>query len=807
MHSRDGPLKARYLLPALCVLAAPVEAHAEARAQIDIAAGRLDSAIVALGRQAGISIGLTDRQLGAQRVRRLRGVMSAEEALRRLLDDSNARAVRLSARDWRIVRAAPSARASGTPLRLAVAAPADLSPPVAEIVVTGVRTAAEISVAREQGLIALDGQFAIDAHNRGSDALAERVPGLGSTQLGPGRNRLFLRAIADTSFNGPTQAVVGQYLGTARLNYNAPDPDLRLIDLNLIEIRQGPQGTLYGAGTLGGVIRLLPNMPDSANWQAAQSASVAATWHGEPSFDASAMLNAPVIEGKLGVRAVVYTGRDGGYIDDRLRQKNDINRVHTTGGRIIARLEPGDGWTIDLVGAAQNIDGRDSQYADRLGDRLDRASPFAQPFRNRFRLGQASIAKAWDTFELLTTTTITSLDLDETFDASEPGQAPSLFRQRGQTRLISNETRLSGMTDGGLTWLVGGQLLGNRYRIRRARGELARVSAISGIENRVEEATGFADLALPLTGRLVLMAGGRLTHARLSGEALEQPLTLDAFRAARSRSQTAFLPSAGLRYRFSDALSGHVRYQEGFRPGGISVRDDMIRRFLPDNVAAIEAGLALNSGNFSADMTLAHTRWRNIQADLIDSDGLPTTENIGDGRIITLDANMAWQPLPGFTIEASGVWADSRLTQPSARIFLVSAQRGNPVSTAVPEGAVIVDGDDLPNVARLSGRVGANWKTETQAGETLTLAGSLRYVGRSRLGVGPILGVRQGDVLDTSLSVELSRQGRSFWIRASNLLDSRGNRFAMGSPFTLAQGDQITPLRPRTIAIGADFSF
>lgn len=67
MHSRDGPLKARYLLPALCVLAAPVEAHAEARAQIDIAAGRLDSAIVALGRQAGISIGLTDRQLGAQR--------------------------------------------------------------------------------------------------------------------------------------------------------------------------------------------------------------------------------------------------------------------------------------------------------------------------------------------------------------------------------------------------------------------------------------------------------------------------------------------------------------------------------------------------------------------------------------------------------------------------------------------------------------------------------------------------------------------------------------------------------------------
>lgn len=796
-----------HLLPVLCLLAAPTPALAQGPARIDIAAGRLDAAIVTLGRQAGISIGLTDRRLGAQRVPRVRGVMRADEALRRLLGDSNARAVRLSHRDWRIVRTAPSARPSGTPLRLAIVAPAEPVPAPAEIVVTGLRSTGDRLPRREHGVVAFEGNFAIDAQSRGSDALVELVPGLGSTQLGPGRNRLFLRAIADTSFNGPTQAVVGQYLGTARLNYNSPDPDLRLIDLNLIEVRQGPQGTLYGAGTLGGVIRLLPNMPDSQDWQAAQSASASATWHGEPSFDASAMVNIPLIAGKAGLRAVVYAGRDGGYIDDRLRQRDDINRVDTTGGRIIARLEPGNGWTIDLLGTAQHIDGRDSQYADRLGDRLDRATAFAQPFRNRFRLGQLSIAKQWDSFELLTTTTVTGLGLEETFDATEPGGSPSLFRQRARTRLIANETRLSGTTDGGLNWLVGGQLLDNRYRIRRARGELERVAAISGIENRVEEATAFADLALPVTQRLVLMAGGRLTHARLSGKALEAPLTLDAFRISPRRSQTAFLPSLGLRYRFSDDLSGHVRYQEGFRPGGISVRDDMIRLFQPDNVAAMEAGLAAVSGNFSADATLSLTRWRNIQADLIDSDGLPATENIGDGRIITLDTNMAWQPLPGLTIEASVVWADSRLVTPSARIFLATANRGSGGSLPVPAGTVVVDSEDLPNVARWSGRLGASWRMQTGNGETLTMGGALRYIGASRLGIGPILGVRQGDVLDTSVSAVLTRNGRSFWIKASNLLDSRGNRFALGSPFTLDQGEQITPLRPRTISIGADFSF
>jgi outer membrane receptor protein involved in Fe transport len=70
-----------------------------------------------------------------------------------------------------------------------------------------------------------------------------------STQLGPGRNKLFIRGVADSSFTGPTQATVGQYLGDVRLNYNAPDPDLNLYDIARVEVVEGPQGTLYGAGS------------------------------------------------------------------------------------------------------------------------------------------------------------------------------------------------------------------------------------------------------------------------------------------------------------------------------------------------------------------------------------------------------------------------------------------------------------------------------------------------------------------------------------------------------------------------------
>lgn len=801
-------LSASLLALPFVMLSSP--ALAQAPVAVDIAAGRLDTAIIALGRQAGITIGISDRQLGAHRVRRLRGRMTVEQALARMLKDSEARPIRLATNHWRIVRTSLAARRSGAPIRLAVTKPTALPAPIDVIVVTGRQAGPDDLLTQNIfGNIELDGDFVMGAQGRGSDALVERLPSLGSTELGPGRNRLFLRAIADSSFNGPTQAVVGQYLGTARLNYNAPDPDLRLVDLSTIEVRQGPQGTLYGAGTLGGVIRLLPNMPDMDQWQTAQSVSLAATQHGDPSYDGSALLNVPFVPGTVSVRALVYGGRDGGYIDDRLRQKDNVNRVDTIGGRLTTRIEPGDGWTIDLMAAAQNIDGRDSQYADRAGDRLDRASPFAQPFRNRFRLGQLAIGKQWDTFELLSTTTVTRLDLSETFDTSQPGEAPSLFRQQGETRLVTNETRLSGETRGGLGWLAGISLLSNSYRIRRARGSVERSAAITGIENQVDEATTFADLTIPATDRLFLDLGGRISHVRLAGEALDTPLAaVAAFaRSNARRTQTAFLPSAGLRYRISDTLSGHARYQEGFRPGGISVRDDMVRRYRPDNVSAIEAGLAFSGSTLSGDLTLAYTRWRNIQADLIDSDGLPATENIGRGRIVTLDATLAWQPVPALSFEASAVWADSRLVSPAANIFVLPANRAGFDFASIPTGAVVADSNDLPNVARLSGRVGGSYRTALGDIGDLTVGGSLRYVGRSRLGIGPVLGMEQGNVLDTSLSASLTRGGRSVWIQATNLADARGNRFALGSPFTLPLGDQITPLRPRTIRIGADFSF
>ncbi len=795
-------------------IAAP--AHAQSQIEVDIAAGRLDSAIFTLGEQAGISIGLADPRMGARRVPRIKGRMTSHQALTRLLAGIGAKPQRVHARHWRIIPVPKQSKRAVRGQKYAAAKP--LPPPVInpDIIVTGqlMRHTIKSDAAGSRLTLSLD-EVGPSAEVRGTDALLETLPSLSSTQLGPGRNRLFIRGVADSSFNGPNQAVSGQYLGEARLNYNAPDPDLRLIDLSTIEVYQGPQGTRFGAGTLGGVIRLVPNAVQLDELSGKTSIALAATQHGDPSADANATVNIPLVAGAIGIRASIYGGEQGGYIDDRRRGLNDVNQMDTIGGRFMLRVDPGAGWSMDVMAAAQEIDGRDGQYADRSGDKLDRAAPFAQPYNNRFVLGQLVVGKQWDDIELTTAINLVDQRVSETFDLTLPAfgdffpEQLGLFRQRGDIRLLTSETRLSRSMDNGGSWFFGTSLINNRYRIRRSVESEFFSNNIVGIENETSEATAFGEVTWPLSNRLMVNAGGRISRVWLEGKTLDTPSFVRIVSEEKAkRSQTAFLPSVGAQYRFAKNLTGHVRYQESFRAAGIAVRDDRVERFRNDEVSAIEAGLVYSSGGetgFDAGISAAYTKWNDIQADLIGNDGLPGTLNIGRGRIWTIDGSMNWRPLPGLAIEASAIWSDSRLTEPADTIFVGNSEAE--FSDGLPEGAVIVESNNLPNVANFSGRLGVSYNRPLSDQADISFSAWARYTGESRLGIGPVLDVNQGDFIDTGLSASLDLGPRSIWLEASNIFNATGNRFALGSPFTLPFGEQITPLRPRTIRIGFDVKF
>ena len=790
------------------MVASPALAQ-ERAADIAIGASRLDIAIKLLSRQTGASIGFREPGLANAQVRAVRGRFTAGQALERMLQGNAIRARRVAPATYlveRVTRPPVAVRPRPPRPRQPIAEPAPASE---EILVTA--TKRDIPLGSYPGGVQIvDGEALSAAESaRGTEAIEARIASVASTHLGPGRNKLFIRGIADSSFVGPTQSTVGQYWGNSRITYSAPDPNLRLYDVRSVEVLEGPQGTLYGAGSLGGVVRVVPRSPDLHVFEGSAWGGALAVQHGKPGLDGGAILNLPLKDDVIGLRALAFGSVEGGYIDDVERGLDDINRVRTFGGRAALRVDPGDGWTVDLNAVGQRIQGDDSQYAERNIGELDRASGIAQPFRNDYWLIDLVTRKHWGSLELTSSLGYAGQYVFERFegpelaDIGDPGVRPTVsaataaYSQANRISMVTGEVRLARRGVNGTGWLLAASLLHNQARTNRRMEATPSGTPLTGVNNQVDEATLYGEATIEPRDRFTLTLGGRLTHARLSGTS-EDVAELVAFRmdpgARASRSETRFLPSVAAAYRAADRLTLFARYQQGFRPGGIAVRREFIQRFAGDRVSTVEAGGRYRSPALDLAVSVSATRWTDIQADLIDGFGFPTTANAGDGRVLSVGMVSRWRPVAGLEFDAALYLNSSKVTE---RAFV----------TLPLEESLTARIERLPNVADASGRIGVAWTKSLGDDLELTANGYGRYVGKSTLGIGPILGRLQGDYLDTGVEVRVGQARRGVSLAVTNLLDARGNRFALGSPFLIRDRDQTTPLRPRSVRLGFDLSF
>ncbi|MBA2932554.1 TonB-dependent receptor [Sphingomonas sp. CGMCC 1.13654] len=743
--------------------------------RVDVDAQPLAQAVVVIGEQADLTIGLGDTTLGDVRVHAFHGSARVSRALAHILRGTSAVARFTGDRVVRIERARMPPRSTVRP-----------EPQAIDIVVTGSKRGTVLAAYPGSAIVVSVADIPLAMRSHGSEALVSELPILSSTHLGSGRNKLFIRGIADSSFNGPSQSTVGQYLGEARLTYNAPDPDLALYDIAETEVLEGPQGTLYGAGTLGGIVRLDPVRPDLDRFGYGLSLGASTTRDGTASSDAAGLINLPVKKDVIGVRGLVYESTDGGYIDDPGRGLSNINRTRTHGGRLELRVAPSPTWTIDATGVVQDINARDGDYADRTLPKLQRRSTLSQPFDNDYSLANLVARHTMGATELVSSTTIVRHDVSFTYDATEAGGPPRLFRENDHISLVTNEMRLSHQYDGGGSWVVGLEALQNVDRIRRLLGAPSNPAAISGSRNKVFEAALFGEATVALAPSFSVTAGGRVAYNRVLGEALDH--VEDAPEPDRRR--VAFLPSIGALWRVAPDLALYARYQEGFRPGGLSVSDTAVERYRGDGLSTVELGVRMGypSSRLQATSAISFARWRNIQADLIDGQGLPLTTNVGNGRVVGLEASVQWRPWRDLDIESGLFLNDSTLYRPA------------------PGFAGEKDAS-LPNVDDLGFRASANLRIPLGKADSLSFYGALRYVGGSKLGVGTALDFPQGHYVATNAGVRWDCGRYSVSLDASNLLDDGRNQFALGNPFQLAGGTQITPFRPRTFRLGLSTGF
>ncbi|RXD02572.1 TonB-dependent receptor [Sphingomonas sp. UV9] len=772
----------------LSTVCAPARSFASGPETFDIPSLPVVEAIERLSVLSNMSIGGTLRVDPRLRTRRVRGRMSSKTALREMLRGTGLRALQVGVQSFRLERITPRPN----PVPALPPPPADPTPDI--VVIASKRSLPAQLLGGSVEYVRFDTPLGGSAARRGPAELAERIPSIASTSLGRGRDKLFLRGIADSSFAGATEATLGEYLGEARINFNAPDPGLILYDVSRIELLKGAQGTLYGGGTLGGVLRIEPQRPNLSHTAGSVDATVSATHEGGFGTSLAAVINLPIVEDRAGARLLAYRTREAGYIDDVGRNLKDVNRTITSGGRGQVRFKPGR-WQIDVAGTYQRTTSRDSNYSVAGEEPLTRRTSVAQPSSNSFSLLGVEVRGPAAGAELVSTTSVGRNNLSATYDGTVKAGSPAAFRDDRRLTTLNHETRLARSAATGAGWVVGMAAFAQRDEAQQTADEPALADLASNLQSDRVNVALFGQGSLR-AGDLLLTAGLRGTYSRQWAEtALD--LTSNGF-GSGGRTELNISPMAEIGWLIDSETSLGFSLRQGFRSGGASIYrvDQRFEDVLSPGFYSIYYGQDLiraaalelshrttGSRPFDLKASVTAVKWNRTQGSIVDEYGFLYATNTNGSTVLNLDLSGSWL-----------IRSDTTLRAGSSITRRVDIGPGSAVSEvpSVPVGATYGSIEWEKSLSN-------NWKVGMEA--------RLAYRGKSRLGFGFLNEIGQGDALFTNAAVRIGHGSKSLTLSVDNILDDRSSLFGYGNPFTLRSERQTTPQRPRTLNVGlhADF--
>lgn len=749
----------------------------------DLPAGPADQTINRLAAQAGIDV-VIGVDLDRRRTAALRGRMTTAAALDRLLRPIAVRAVPIGDGQYRIV-AAP--RPAPVPVSRRPVPP-PVTTELGEILVIAVPP---VGLGGAQGRSLVDpGALQRVEGAPASDALADLSATVESTRQGVGRNKLFVRGLADSAMNGPLQATVGQYLGDLRLSYGSPDPDLALIDIRRIEVFEGPQGARFGVGSIGGVVRLFPQTPQPNETSLRLIAGGSVTSGGAGGGDLSVVANRALDDRTTG-RIVAYARRDGGFLDNPSQGVREADGVDTIGGRAAIRWTD-EVWTVDLVGLGQRVSADDAQTVVTGANDFAKSGRVMEPYQSTHVLAGLTARRPLGSAWLTSATSLSRHQLNERFDASQAGEPfPALVDRRQTAVTASTELRLDGDPRGGWTWSGGAALAVSKTEVERRWRDLSptpRPTYGADLQRTFAEAAVFGEASLAPAPAWRIAVGGRLAAVRIESEI--QTVALST-RPGPPPDETAiyFSPSITTRWNITPAATLFARVERAVRPAGVAEAGGAFARYRGDRVTLVEVGArsAVWRDDLSGEVSFGWVDWRDVQADIVTPGGDLVTDNVGDGEIRFVSVKAAWTLTPDLDLSGGVFLNDSRLT--STRFSVIGGSR-----------------TDIPNVAPVGAQLSLDYDAGHVAGASLRLGADLRYVGQSRLGVGPALDVPQGGYWRSDLTARLGDDARAATLRISNPFDVAGIRYGIGSPYQLSQ-PQIVPVRPLTVRLAFEAAF
>jgi len=593
---------------------------------------------------------------------------------------------------------------------------------------------------------ALNGSELDRLQDRSFADYAALVPGLSLQTAQPGNTRLTLRG-QNAGGDGSTVAVYidespfGSSNALANGSFNTGDFDTW--DMQRIEVLRGPQGTLYGANSEGGLLKFVTNAPVLSSLSGAAEVTGQSVDHGGNGGDVHAMLNLPL--GDIAAfRISGFTQDVPGYINDPLSGARDLNDGHEEGGRASFLVKPTDALSIRLTAESQQAKYNGTNLVDinpvtlqPLYGNLTQERFLQEPSSFKYENYNATIDWSPGPLSVLSSTSYGIVNSDTDVDATPvygiytqelfglaPTAAGALLDNNVGTKKFTQELRLTSPGSSALEWQVGGYYTRETSALNQHlnAAELPGGTQLGLIEQPLidsvyKETAGFGDLTYHFNSQFDIQVGGRYSH---NEQTFAQTTTFNSLISPTPQYFTG--SSNGNVFTYSAAPSWHVdantivyaRLATGYRPGGPNdvppppiAPASVPRAYGSDKTTNVELGIRSTQldGVLSIDFAAFHVNWKDIQ--LIEVvGGFGINANGGTARTQGLEWTFGYVPVRGLKFQWIGAFTEANLTSPSTTLNALS---GAPLPYA-PKWSTSLDGQyEWPAFAGYKGFVGATW--------------------------------------------------------------------------------------------------
>ncbi len=366
------------------------------------------------------------------------------------------------------------------------------------------------------------------------EGFARQVPGLVLDQVGSNAMQFTIRGINTKLTTESFQQPVAVYLDELPMNPAVNPfvtPNIRMFDVERVEVLRGPQGTLFGSGALAGAVRIVTKKADPTGFDAAAAVDFGLTGSDSWRQRYNAMVNIPLVEDKLALRVVGYHRNEDGYIDNLGFNTENANYNKEWGGRASLRWLASDRFTATLMAMHQDSDSGDySTFNPDLG-KHKRSTHFPEGASAKMTFLNANLEYEFDFATLTSSTTYAKMDnvvrTDITTFVSD--LFPWDWHDNSRIPFVSEELRLVSTTDSDLEWVLGAFFLdtdfptgGETYTDPDYMASLNITSDNGNVvydldgRSRAQEKAIFGELSYHLTDKLTVTGGLRYASSDVS---------------------------------------------------------------------------------------------------------------------------------------------------------------------------------------------------------------------------------------------------------------------------------------------------